>query len=79
MATLFGLATSLGLGVKQVAAELHYLFGLPTTIGFALLLIGVITHFAVLSIATGLDKGVKMLSMANMCTAAALMLFLLVV
>jgi choline/glycine/proline betaine transport protein len=79
MATLFGLATSLGLGVKQVSAGLNYLFGFPTTTWFAVLLIGVITFFAVMSIATGLDKGVKMLSMANMYTAGAFMLFLLIV
>jgi choline/glycine/proline betaine transport protein len=79
MATLFGLATSLGLGVKQVSAGLNYLFGFPTATWFAVVLIGVITFFAVLSIATGLDKGVKMLSMANMYTAGAFMLFLLIV
>jgi len=78
IATLFGLATSLGLGVKQVSSGLNYLFGLPTTTTFAITLIAVITFLAVLSIATGLDKGVKLLSMANMCTAAAFMLFLLV-
>ncbi len=79
MATLFGLATSLGLGVKQVSAGLNYLFGLPTATWFAVVLIGVITLIAVLSIATGLDKGVKMLSMANMYVAGAFMVFLLLV
>jgi choline/glycine/proline betaine transport protein len=79
LATLFGLATSLGLGVKQVSSGLHYLFGFPTTVGFAVVLIAVITAFAVASIATGLDKGVKMLSMANMYTAGAFMVFLLLV
>lgn len=79
LATLFGLATSLGLGVKQVSSGLHYLFAFPTSTGVAVILIGVITFFAVLSIATGLDKGVKMLSMANMATAAAFMMFLLIV
>ena len=79
LATLFGLATSLGLGVKQVSSGLNYLFGFPVSTWFAVVLIGVITFFAVLSIATGLDKGVKLLSMANMATAAAFMVFLLVV
>ena len=79
MATLFGLATSLGLGVKQVSAGLNYLFGLPTATWFAVVLIGVITSIAVLSIATGLDKGVKVLSMANMYVAGAFMVFLLLV
>lgn len=75
MATLFGLATSLGLGVQQVSSGLTYLFGFPTSTGFAVLLIGVITLFAVISIATGLDKGVRLLSMANMGTAAAFIVF----
>ncbi len=78
LATLFGLATSLGLGVKQVSAGLNYLFGLPTSTEFAVLLVGIITFFAVLSVAAGLDKGVKNLSMANMYTAAAFMVFLLI-
>jgi choline/carnitine/betaine transport len=79
LATLFGLATSLGLGVMQVSSGLNYLFGLPSSTEFAVLLIGVITLFAVISVAAGLDKGVKTLSMANMYTAGAFMVFLLLV
>jgi len=79
LATLFGLATSLGLGVTQVASGMGHLFGTPNTTEFAVLLIGAITLLAVLSVAAGLDKGVKNLSMANMYTAAAFMLFLLAV
>ena len=79
LATLFGLATSLGLGVKQVASGLNYLFGFPTSTGFAVVLIAIITSFAVASIATGLDKGVKMLSTANLYTAGVFLLFLLLV
>jgi len=79
LATLFGLATSLGLEVKQVSSGLNYLFGLPASTEFTVLLIAVITFFAVMSIATGLDKGLKMLSMVNMYTAGLFMLFLLVV
>ncbi len=79
LATLFGLATSLGLGVMQVSSGLNYLFGLPNSTEFAVLLIGVITLFAVLSVAAGLDKGVKTLSRANMYTAGVFMVFLLLV
>ncbi|MFO8049528.1 MAG: BCCT family transporter [Desulfosudaceae bacterium] len=78
MATLFGLATSLGLGVKQVASGLNYLFGFPSSPEFGVLLIGIITFLAVISIATGLDKGVRTLSLANMGTAGVFMLFLLI-
>ena len=79
LATLFGLATSLGLGVKQISSGLNYLFGFPVTTEFQVLLIAIITLFAVLSITTGLDRGVKILSNANMVTAGLFMLFLLVV
>ncbi|MDX2447577.1 MAG: BCCT family transporter [Desulfobacterales bacterium] len=79
LATLFGLATSLGLGVTQVSSGLNYLFGFPTSTGFMVMLIGGITFLAVMSIATGLDKGVKLLSIVNMCTAGVLMLFLLLI
>ncbi len=79
LATLFGLATSLGLGVKQVSAGLNYLFGFPVGVEYSVLLIGIITFFAVLSVVAGLDKGVKMLSTANMYMAGLFMLFLLIV
>jgi choline/glycine/proline betaine transport protein len=79
MATLFGLATSLGLGVQQVAAGLNYLFGLPLNEWYLVGLIAVITGFATLSVMAGLDKGVKNLSTLNMYVAAALLVFMLVV
>lgn len=79
MATLFGLATSLGLGVKQVSSGLNYLFGFPDTTWYAVLLIGVITLFATFSVVAGLDKGVKLLSTANLYLAGLFMLFLLAV
>ena len=78
LATLFGLATSLGLGVKQVSAGLNYLFGYPMSNEYAVLLIGIITLFATLSVVAGLDKGVKLLSTANLYMAGIFMLFLLV-
>jgi choline/glycine/proline betaine transport protein len=77
LATLFGLATSLGLGVKQVSSGLHYLFGTPNTTEFAVILVAAITFMAIISVASGLDKGVKMLSQGNRCLAAAFMIFLL--
>ncbi len=79
LATLFGLATSLGFGVQQVSAGLTFLFGLPSTTGFQVVLIAVITGFATLSVMAGLDGGVKRLSEWNMGLAGVLMLFLVVV
>ncbi len=78
LATLMGLATSLGLGVKQVNAGLHYLVGLPVSTGMQVGLIVIITLFATGSVMAGLDGGVKRLSELNMGLAALLMLFLLI-
>ncbi|MBS3777007.1 MAG: BCCT family transporter [Bacteroidales bacterium] len=79
LATLFGLATSLGLGVKQVASGLNYLFGFPDETIYAVLLIGIITFFATLSVVAGLDNGVRRLSSGNLYMAGIFMLFLIVV
>jgi choline-glycine betaine transporter len=79
LATLVGLATSLGLGVQQVNAGLHHLFGLEISTTTQVILIAVITGFATMSVVAGLDKGVKLLSQGNMLLAALFMLFLLMV
>jgi choline/glycine/proline betaine transport protein len=79
LATLFGLATSLGLGVQQVTAGLNFLFEWPTATWFQVTLIAVITGFATMSVMAGLDKGVKNLSTLNMYLAAAFMVFILIV
>lgn len=78
LATLFGLATSLGFGVQQVAAGLNFLFGLPDTTIFQVILIAVITGFATLSVVAGLDGGVRRLSEWNMYIASTFLIFVLV-
>ena len=76
-ATLFGLATSLGLGATQAAAGLTYLFGAPESdITMILLIIG-ITIIATGSIVAGVDKGVQLLSKINIAMAAALLFFVI--
>ncbi len=79
LATLMGLATSLGLGVAQVNGGLNYLFGISISPTVQIILIAAITALATLSVITGLDKGVKFLSELNMGLAALLMLFVLIV
>jgi len=79
LATLVGLATSLGLGVKQINAGLAHLFGFEIDVATQVTLIAIITGIATLSVMAGLDAGVKRLSQANMVLAAVFMLFLLVV
>lgn len=77
--TMFGLATSLGLGVMQINAGLAYLLGVPVNPTIQILLIAVITTCATASVLSGLDKGVRILSETNLLLAIALMLFVLVV
>lgn len=78
-ATLFGLATSLGIGAEQAAAGIEYLFGIKSTnVSKVVLIIG-ITMIALWSVLAGLDKGVKMLSQINMGLALLLLLFIIIV
>ena len=79
LATLFGLAVSLGFGSEQIAGGLNYLFGIPPGDATKVILIFVIISIALISVIAGLDKGVKRLSELNMGLAGALLLFVLVV
>ena len=79
IATLAGLATSLGFGVGQAAAGLNFLFGWPQGTGFQVFLIAAITGVAVISVVAGLDHGVKRLSQLNIGLAGVFMVFLLIV
>lgn len=77
LGTIFGLATSLGLGVIQINSGLNYLLKIDVTLMTQIILIIVISLIATASVVTGLDKGVRRLSELNMILAAVLMLFVL--
>ena len=77
-AGLFGLATSLGLGVKQVTSGLNYLFGVPATNTTMVVLIVVITSIALTSVLAGINVGIKRLSQFNIILALLLLLAILV-
>jgi BCCT family betaine/carnitine transporter len=79
LATLFGLATSLGFGAQQASAGLAYLFGFEANIGTQIAIIVVVTSIALFSVVRGLDGGVKLLSNINMGIALVLLLFVLIV
>lgn len=79
VATLFGVATSLGLGVQQVHAGLDHLFGIGPSIFWQFVLIAIITTIATISVVSGLDKGVRRLSEINLVAAGLLGLFVLTV
>lgn len=74
VACLFGLATSLGLGVQQINSGLNYLFGIRNSVNIQVILIIIITGIATMSVVSGIDKGVKFLSEMNIKLAAALMI-----
>jgi choline/glycine/proline betaine transport protein len=78
LGTIFGLATSLGLGVIQINSGLQYLFGLTVSTTVQVVLITVITLIASVSVFTGLDRGVRRLSELNMVLAVSLLAFVLV-
>lgn len=75
--TVFGLATSLGLGVQQVNGGLNYLIGLPMSVPIQVLLIVIISSIATLAVLSGLSKGIKRMSELNILLAIGLMLFVL--
>jgi choline/glycine/proline betaine transport protein len=78
LGTIFGVATSLGLGVLQINAGLTHLLGLPDSLVVQVVLIAVITGMATLSVVAGLDAGIRRLSEFNMGLAALLLLFVAV-
>ncbi|MEI8607910.1 BCCT family transporter [Enterovibrio sp. Hal110] len=78
VATLFGLATSLGFGASQAASGLNFLFGTPLGTTTEIILVVLITMLALVSVVAGLDAGVKRLSEINMMLAILLLLFVIV-
>lgn len=76
--TVFGVATSLGFGVAQINSGLEYLFGLEVTTLNQIILIVIACGLATLSVASGLDRGIKILSELNLAFAVLLLLFVLI-
>lgn len=78
-ATIFGIATSLGFGAVQVTGGLGYTFDFITNNTFTqVVVIIVITVLFLASAMTGLNKGIRILSMTNVVLAILLMLFVLI-
>lgn len=77
LATLFGLATSLGFGARQFCAGLEEIFGISNVVSTQVTAIIAITFIATISIITGLKKGVKILSNLNIIMATILFFFVL--
>ncbi len=77
-AGLFGLATSLGLGVQQVTSGMNYLFDVPANSTTMVVLIVVITAIALTSVMTGINVGIKRLSQFNIVLAFLLLLAVII-
>ena len=76
--TLFGVATSLGLGALQVTTGLNHLYGISSSTTVSIVIIAMVTILYILSAVTGIDRGIKILSNTNMILAFLLMLLVLV-
>ena len=79
LATLFGLATSLGLGAQQAASGFQHVFGIEADLSLQIAIIVVVTLLAVVSVVRGIEGGVKVISNINMLLAAALVVFVALV
>ena len=75
--TVFGVAVSLGLGALQINSGINHVFGIPESAMWQLIIIGVVGGVAMISVALGLDRGIKVLSNLNIWTAVGLLVFIL--
>ncbi|MFC3038675.1 BCCT family transporter [Virgibacillus xinjiangensis] len=78
VATTVGIATSFGLSTMQFGSGLSQVFGLPNNSWMQLIIIGTVTAIFLISTASGLDKGMKYLSISNLGIAGVLMLMVLI-
>ncbi|QQK76836.1 BCCT family transporter [Salicibibacter cibarius] len=77
--TIFGIATSLGLGATQITAGLSFSFdGIENTIMTQLLVVLIITVLFITSAVSGVDRGIRYLSWMNIIVAIGLMIFVFV-
>ncbi len=79
LATVFGVAVSLGLGALQVNGGLNFLFEVPNAVTVQIIVIAIIFVLYMISAATGIDKGIRYLSNLNMVLGVLLVVFLFVV
>ena len=76
LGTLFGVAVSIGLGTLQLSSGLSHLLQIPVTTGLKMTIVALITVIATLSVALGLDRGIKRLSQLNIGMALIILAFI---
>ena len=77
LATCTGVATTFGLSALQMSAGISHLTPIPNNIWTQIVIIVIVTFCFIISSATGLDKGIRLLSNINIVVAAILLLFVL--
>ncbi|MET3952207.1 choline BCCT transporter BetT [Arthrobacter sp. UYEF36] len=78
LGTIFGIATSLGIGVVQLNYGLNFMFGIPESLAVQIGLIALSVVMATVSVVSGVEKGIRRMSELNVVLALALMLFVLI-
>ncbi len=75
LGTLLGVATSLGLGAMQINSGINALAGIPYNTDVQVMIIAIITAVAVISVVSGIARGIRYLSMTNVLLLFLLLLF----
>src|SRR5690606_38541697 len=76
LGTLFGVAVSISLGTLQLNSGLYYVFNIPIDVVSQIIIVAIITAAATVSVALGLDRGIKKLSYINIVLAMILLIFI---
>ncbi len=77
-ATIMGVVTSLGMGALQINSGLAHSLGIPSGPGASAIIITIITLLFIISALTGVNKGIKVLSLINVSLMTILLVFFFV-
>ena len=76
--TVFGVATSMGIGVVLLNVGFSMLFGLPEGLALQIALVLVAVIMTIAACTSGVDKGIRLISELNLWSAGAMMLYILI-
>lgn len=76
--TVFGVATSMGIGVVLLSVGFSTLFGIPDGLGLQIALIIVAVVLTIAACTSGVDKGIRIISELNIWSAAAMLVYILI-
>ncbi|MGB9036581.1 MAG: choline BCCT transporter BetT [Paeniglutamicibacter sp.] len=76
--TVFGVATSMGIGVVLLNVGISWLFGIPEGLALQIALVLVAVIMTIAACTSGVDKGIRLVSELNLWSAAAMMLYILI-